>query len=468
LAAALSFILPGLGQAFAGKVARGLILALPIVALLLLAGIAVGTQGMTRLLGELLQPQVLLALLVLNAGLLVYRLAGILDAYLLARRPTRSRSRATTRRRAISMTVLGALLVTTLGMHLWVGVVAYKTYDFVNTVFAEAPAEAPEPSLPAITPTPNANGGTPEPTPEPTPTQTPVPAWARNGRLDLLLVGGDAGPGRYSLRTDTMILASVDIATGRAKLFGIPRNLINVPLPGAAADAFRCRCFPDLLNALYVYASKHPELFPGNDAVRGYHAVETTIGELTGVHIDGMVVVKLNGFVKLVDALGGLDINIPSPLYDSHYPLEDGSGYVPISFKAGKQHLDGHLALAYARSRHQDDDYHRMQRQQSVLIALRSQLSPCALVPRLPELIDIAKDSLWTDVPLAELPNMLAVAHDVDVKHIATAGFTPPYIAEYMTPLALERIRGMVANAFVDDPKATPPPPSTPDSLPSC
>jgi LCP family protein required for cell wall assembly len=468
LAATLSFLLPGLGQAFAGKVVRGLILALPVVALLVLAAIVVGAQGLTRMLGELLQPQVLLALLVLNGGLLVYRMAGILDAYLLARRPTRSQTASARRRRTASMTVLAALLATTLGMHLWVGVVAFKTYDFVNTVFAEAPSEAPEPTPPPVTPTPNPNGGTPEPTANPTPTPAPVPAWARNGRLDLLLVGGDAGPGRYSLRTDTMILASVDIATGRAKLFGIPRNLINVPLSGAAAEAFKCRCFPDLLNALYVYASKHPELFPGNDAVRGYHAVETTIGELTGVHVDGMVVVKLNGFVKLVDALGGLDINIPSPLYDSHYPLEDGSGYVPISFKAGQQHLDGHLALAYARSRHQDDDYHRMQRQQRVLITLRKQLSPCSLVPRLPELIDIAKDSLWTDVPLAELPNMLAVAHDVDVKQIAQAGFTPPYISEYMTPLALERIRGMVANAFVEDPKASPPPPSAPDSLPSC
>ncbi len=368
------------------------------------------------------------------------------------------------------MSVLGALLATTLGMHLWVGVVAYKTYDFVNTVFAEAPSETPEPTLPPPTATPNPNGGTPEPTPQPTPTPPPVPAWARNGRLDLLLVGGDAGPGRYSLRTDTMILASVDIASGRAKLFGIPRNLINVPLAGAAAGAFRCGCFPDLLNALYVYASKHPELFPGDDAVRGYHAVETTIGELTGVHIDGMAVVKLNGFVKLVDALGGLDINIPAPLYDSHYPLEDGTGDVTISFKAGEQHLDGHLALAYARSRHQDDDYHRMQRQQSVLIALRRQLSPCALVPRLPELIDIAKDSLWTDVPLAELPNMLAVAHGVDVKHIATAGFTPPYIPESMTPLAPERIRGMVADAFVQDSTTTTPPApaAAPGSLPSC
>jgi LCP family protein required for cell wall assembly len=471
LSAALSFVLPGLGQAVAGRVTRGLILALPIAALLVIAGALIGTQGMTRLLGELLQPQVLLALLVINAGLLVYRLAATLDAYLLARRPSAElgSSSQARRRRTGSLGVLGVLLAATLGMHLWVGVVTYKTYDLVQNVFAAAPSEPPEPTpLATSTPTPNPNGGTPEPTPEPTPTPAAIPPWARNGRLDLLLVGGDAGPGRNSLRTDTMILASVDIASGKAKLFGIPRNLINVPLPASAAGAFRCGCFPDLLNALYVYASHHPELFPGNDDVRGYHAVETTIGELTGVHVDGMVVVKLNGFVKLVDALGGLDITIPKPIYDSHYPLENGQGYVTISFKAGKQHLDGHLALAYARSRHQDDDYHRMQRQQQVLLALRKQLSPCSLVPRLPELLDIAKDTLWTDVPVQTLPDLLAVAHSVDARQIASAGFVPPFIPETMTPLGLERIREMVADAFVAGPDATPPPPSAPDSLPSC
>jgi LCP family protein required for cell wall assembly len=474
LAAALSFLLPGLGQALVGRVARGLILALPIVVLLVLAAIVVGAQGLTRLLGEMLQPEVLMALLVLNVGLVVYRLVGIVDAYLLARTPRRGARRAAARRvderrRVASLSVLGALVAATLGMHLWVGVVTYKTYDLVNNVFAEAPSDESEPTPPpSASPTLNIDGGTPQPTAVPTPTPTAIPAWARDGRLDVLLVGGDAGPGRYSLRTDTMILASVDIATGKAKLFGIPRNLINVPLPGAAAKAFRCGCFPDLLNALYVYASTHPKLFPGDDDVRGYHAVETTIGKLTGVHVDGMVVVDLNGFVRLVDALGGLDINIPAPIYDPKYPLENGRGYIRLSIKAGKQHLDGHLALAYARSRHQDDDYHRMQRQQRVLLALRKQLSPCSLVPRLPELLDIAKDSLWTDLPLRDLPDLLAVMHEVDTKKIAQASFAPPYIAEYITPLALQRIRTMVANAFVDDPKATPPPASVPDSLPSC
>jgi LCP family protein required for cell wall assembly len=470
VAAACSFLLPGLGEAYAGARRRGLLLALPVVLLVFLAALLVLLQGPTQLLGSLLQPNVLLALLGVNLALLLYRFASQLDAYLIARRTQPPAPRG---RRAGSVAVLSLLLLVTVGMHAWVGVVTYKTYDLVNSVFGAAPSETPEPTLmptPAPTVTPGSPAASPTATPRPTPTPAPLPAWARNGRLDVLLVGGDAGPGRYSLRTDTMILVSVDLASNRAKLFGIPRNLINVPLPGAAAKAFRCGCFPDLLNALYVYASKHPELFPGDDSVRGYHAVETTVGELTGVHVDGMVVVKLNGFVKLVDALGGLDITIPAPLYDSHYPLEDGSGDVAISFSPGKQHLNGHLALAYARSRHQDDDYHRMQRQQLVLLALRRQLNPCTLVPRLPELLDIAKDSLWTDLSLHDLPDLLAVARAVDLKHVAQGAFVPPYIPEVMTPLGLERIRAMVANAFVADPSASPTPVEIPDadSLPSC
>jgi hypothetical protein len=89
-------------------------------------------------------------------------------------------------------------------------------------------------------------------------------------------------------------------------------------------------------------------------------------------------------------------------------------------------------------------------------------------VPRLPELLDIAKDTLWTDVPIQTLPDLLAVAHSVDARQIASAGFVPPFIPETMTPLALERIRKMVADAFVAGPDATPPPPSAPYSLPSC
>lgn len=245
-----------------------------------------------------------------------------------------------------------------------------------------------------------------------------------------------------------MTLMSVEIATGRAKMFGIPRNLFNVPLPPETAGGFACGCYPDLINSLFEYAEIHPKLFPGADDQRGYQAVQSTISELVGVPIDGMPVVDLNGFVRLVDALGGLDMTTSAPIYDNSYPFEDGSGDIKLYIPAGPHHFDGHTALAYARSRHQDDDYHRMDRQQLTLLALRRQINPCSLIPRLPELLDIGKDSLWTDIPIDQLPELLALAQRVDTGHIKRDGFNPPEIPEYLNAAAVAKVQAMVANAF--------------------
>ena len=248
----------------------------------------------------------------------------------------------------------------------------------------------------SIVPSPSARASTPPAAISATPT------WARDGRLDLLLIGSDAGPDRWSLRTDTMIVLSVDVKTGRAALFGIPRNMIGVPLPPESARAFHGGRFPGLLNALYVYAMRHPASFPGGDA-RGMRAVSGAVQELLGVRLDGMAVVNLAGFVQLVDELGGLWIDVPSPLVDHMYPIEDGSGLIELRFAAGCQHLEGRMALAYARSRHQDSDYGRMRRQQAVLLALRRQLDPVALVPKVPDLLRIARDDLWTTIARSDV-----------------------------------------------------------------
>jgi anionic cell wall polymer biosynthesis LytR-Cps2A-Psr (LCP) family protein len=110
-----------------------------------------------------------------------------------------------------------------------------------------------------------------------------------------------------------MVVLSVDVETGRAALFGIPRNLVGVPLPPESAGAFKSGRFPGLLNALYVYAMGHPRQFPGGDA-RGFRAVAGAVQELVGVALDGVIVVNLAGFVRLVDAIGGLWIDVPKRL----------------------------------------------------------------------------------------------------------------------------------------------------------
>ena len=449
LAAALSFLWPGLGQGWAGARRRALLFAAPMMLLVAAALLVLLVQGRARAFGLLLQPGVLLVLLGLNVVVLAYRLLAIVDAYRVANRRWPAAARGQT---AIAAVLLGAVLGGTLLMHGWLGLVGYKTYDTVASIFHTAeptPTPSPTPTLPP--------GETPGPTPEPTPIPTPAPVWSDNGRLDLLLVGGDAGPGRWSLRTDTMILLSVDIATGRAAMFGIPRNLFNVPLPEGPDQAFACHCYPELLNSLFVHAMAHPEDFPGADAERGYMAVQNAIAKMTGLQIDGQVVVTLQGFIRIVDALGGLEMTTRDSVYDSHYPDPLSTRNVVVSISRGYHDFDGWHALAYARSRHQDNDYNRMDRQQEVLRALRAQLDPCTLIPRIPELLDIAKTSLWTNIPVERLPDIFEIGARVDPGGIARYQFWPPNINERLDIESVNRIRKMVRIAFMG-PVPTPDP----------
>ena len=313
---------------------------------------------------------------------------------------------------------------------------------------------------PVVTPSPAASSGAtagptatatptaaPTPTPKPSPTPAPGAAWARDGRLNLLLIGSDAGPDRWSLRTDTIIVLSVQVKTGRAALFGIPRNMVGVPLPPESAGAVPGGRFPGLLNALYVYAMGHPDAFPGGDA-RGMRAVSGAVQELLGVRLDGMLVVNLGGFVSLVDELGGLWVDVPERLVDAKYPLEDGSKLIRVAFEAGCQHLGGRMALAYARSRHQDSDYGRMRRQQTVLLALRRQLDPVAMVPKVPALLRIARDNLWTTVRRADLRGLAKLASRVDVQRVARVLFVPSRYPAHLDDAEIERIRSVARGIF--------------------
>jgi len=449
MAAFLSFVWPGLGQGWVGKWLRAAIFAAPIILLGLAGLLVVMTQGRLRTEGLLLQPQVVLGLLALNVGILLFRLVAIVDAYRQARGrwPVASTGVA----RWVAAGMLMVILAGTLGMHAYVGYVGYKAYDTIETVFVHSPEPTPTPEPYSLAPDAS-------PTPVPTPSPTPPPPWSADGRLNILLVGGDAGPGRWSLRTDSMELLSIEIATGRAALFGIPRNLFNTPLPPGPAAAFKCRCFPDLLNGLFVYAMAHPETFPGPDEERGYRALQEAIQQMTGLDIDGQVVVTLNGFVRLVDAFGGIDIKTPVSVFDAHYPKPEGNGYLRLWIPAGQHHFDGHMALAYARSRHQDNDYNRMDRQQLVLLALRKKINPCSVITRIPELLDIAKDTLWTNLPLDQLPDILEVAARTKLSSIARYQFWPPDINEYLDTRSLMLIHQMVAHPFKPIPAATPAP----------
>jgi LCP family protein required for cell wall assembly len=223
--------------------------------------------------------------------------------------------------------------------------------------------------------------------------------------------------------------------------------MVGVPLPPESASAFRDGRFPGLLNALYVYAMGHPAKFPGGDA-RGFRAVSGAVQELVGVRLDGVVVVNLAGFVRLVDAIGGLWIDVPKPLVDRAYPLEDGSGHIRLDIRPGCQLLDGRMALAYARSRRQDSDYGRMRRQQQVLVALARQVDPLELAPQVPRLLKIAKENVWTTIKRSDVKALAALAARVDVRRVKTVRFVPSRYPSHLTTAEIARIRKVVRTAF--------------------
>jgi LCP family protein required for cell wall assembly len=244
------------------------------------------------------------------------------------------------------------------------------------------------------------------------------------------------------------MVLSVDVKSGEAALFSIPRNMVNVPLPKETRGAFPCRCYPRLINSLYVYASGHPGQFPGNDDTRGLRAVQFAISTLIGRKLDGMVVVKLQGFVHLINSIGGIDVNVPVSIHDHRYPLENGHGYITLDIAKGKQHMTGRKALEFARSRHQDSDYGRMGRQQIVISAIGKKLLKTPLLVRMPDLLEIAKDNLWTNLKTRDLPDLASLAEQVDLKGMKRIRFMPPGYAEYLNRTEIRRIRSVVAHVF--------------------
>ena len=451
IAAFLSFVLPGLGQIAVGRIRRGIILAIAPIGVAVLVAFFL-FRDRADLLGALVKPQVVLALVVADLLLGLLHFVAVGDAYRLARQHV---PRSAWQLRATAPGLLAILLVLTVGIHGGLGAIGYDAYNTMKTIYPKPDSSFSIP-IPSFAPT------TPSPGAPPSPTAVPGPAWAADGRLNILLIGGDAGPGRWSLRTDTLILFSADVATGRAALFGIPRNLYNVPLAPESAGAFPRGVFPypNFINALWVYADQHRGQFPGGDDA-GFRAVTGAVQQLVGVPLDGAVVVNLNGFVDLVDALGGVWINVPYPIYDATYPLENGSGDIVLRIRTGCQHLDGHLTLAFARSRHQADDYQRMDRQQIVLEALARQVNPLTLLTQLPNLLQIAGTNLKTTFTPDDAASLADFAMTIDVRHMESVLFVPPKYPELLTKAAVARIQKVVRNVF-STPMASPGPSASP------
>jgi LCP family protein required for cell wall assembly len=298
------------------------------------------------------------------------------------------------------------------------------------------------------------------------PGAAPTPATAPPtdpGRWNILLLGGDAGRGRSGLRTDAMILLSVDRRSGDTAMVSIPRNLARLPMPpGALRQAFP-RGWNGLANAFYGYARNHPELGDGTDQA-AEHALTAVIAEALGVPVDNYVLVDMGGFIDVVDALGGVDVTlskrIPAPgnPYEAKHAVRDWFG-------PGRVHLDGTDALAYARSRDADSDYGRMARQRCLLATAARQVGVVDILLRYDDLLRAMERSVVSDLTPAQARQLVDLYGRVERGAIRSLGLVPPLV-DTGAP-KYDEIRRLVAETL--DPAAwaaanPPPPPPVPQS----
>ena len=435
-AAFLSLLFPGLGHAYAGVFARALAFAaVPVLLLALAAGLLADTDLRRSLLFALLDTRVLVAILVIDGVVLLYRTVAILDAYrvaALADALARSGARyglPRLRPHPLSLAGLLAVVLVVAGGHAAVAYYGLTAYDLLTTITTggdnASPSPYPSGAAPSgASPTPRL---TPSPGATPASTPTPLPTWSGKERLNILVVGVDRRPHEGTFNTDTLITVSVDPVSGQVAMFSLPRDTVDVPLPRAwPAYSYYGGVYPAKINSLWTRARGAPGLFPFDDSNRGYAALKGALGELYGLDVRWYVEVDFQGFQEVVDTLGGVLVRPQLPVRDDQYPLEDGRGSTRLYVPAVPQWMDGELALAYARSRHLSSDFDRAQRQQQVLVALREQADVPNLVANLPQLVAALKSSIHTDIPAAELSRLAGLAATIDTGTIRSVVFTPP------------------------------------------
>jgi len=256
-----------------------------------------------------------------------------------------------------------------------------------------------------------------------------------DGRYNIMLLGGDAGADRTGLRPDSISVASIDAETGATTIVGIPRNLYDAPfvagspLYGDYPDGYDCGddC---LVSFLYTYGEEHPDLYPdaesrGSNA--GVEAMRDAVEGITGLTVQYYALIDMQGFVDLIDALGGIQVDVQQRI-----PINggvDGNGQ-PINvdgwIEPGDQKLDGYHALWYARARHGTSDYDRMARQREVQQALLSQFQPATVLSKFQAVASAGVQTVDTDIPQGALAAFVDLAVEAKSQQITSLELVPP------------------------------------------
>jgi LCP family protein required for cell wall assembly len=388
------------------------------------AVVAIADEGTLGVIGWLVDPEVLFVLLLLNLLVATIRVWATAHAWVSAGG------------RLASLSLMIVVLVVSVP-HAALGYYGFHTRSTLMTVFPSPPPAAPMPvesttttTFPSTTTTLVITSSEPYQTlvaPRTIPTSSTIITTTTaqlpldTERFTVLLLGGDAGPGRRGLRTDTMIAASIDTLTGDATLFGLPRNMggftfsNGTPFPGLSRG---------LLNEVYQWGWRNSDRFGGMDP--GASALSDVASNLIGIPIDHFVLVEMVGFAEIVDVLGGVTIDVKrntiAPVYD-----RVTGGHTMITIPEGIQTFNGDLALAFVRSRTGSNDYDRMARQRCMLTALGGQVEPLNLFAHLPAMLDMIEQSVTTDIPLSKIPYIVNLAPIISSDRVVVVGFDRGY-----------------------------------------
>jgi LCP family protein required for cell wall assembly len=240
-----------------------------------------------------------------------------------------------------------------------------------------------------------------------------------NGRVTILLLGIDARDRvkEGASRTDVMTLVTIDPISKTAAMLSIPRDLY-VPLPGYDQQRINTAYFWGEVNGL-----------PGG----GPGFAEETVRYNFGIPLQRYAVIDFEGFQQIVDAVGGVEIDVPQDIIDYEYPTPD-YGTEVLHIPAGRVHMDGELALKYVRTRHGDSDFGRLQRQQQVLLAIRDKAVSIGSINRVPEVLNAVSDSLQTDLTLPEILSLAKKWGQIPRENIRNYRIDETMIQPYITP----------------------------------
>lgn len=238
-----------------------------------------------------------------------------------------------------------------------------------------------------------------------------------DGRYNFLLMGGDAGEDRTGRRPDSIMVVSVDAETGQAATISIPRNFQNArfepgsPLWGVYPDGYNCgdNC---IINFLYSdVTNNHPDLYPGASDP-GANAMMDAAGGILGLTIQGYVLIDMAGFSTLIDALGGVTVNVGGWVPISGDDVNGTGDHLPPTgwIAPGVQKLDGYHALWFARSREWVLEYNRSQRQQCIQAAMLAQMDPATIFTKFSALADAGAKVVESDLPAGQLGSFVSLA----------------------------------------------------------